>query len=81
MNFTEAETMRVANLLLLVGLTACGVKTKENTSDEKRTESPAEGGEKQTPAAQAPVDWPKVGDALGKAGTVQPGVPTVLVCR
>lgn len=63
-----------ATLSLLVGLTACGVKTKEGTSDKERAESPAAGEEKQTPGtSQAPVDWTKVGDALGKAGTVQPG--------
>jgi hypothetical protein len=67
--------MRMASLLLLVGLTACGAKTKAGASDEERAEShAAEAQEKPTSqASQIPVDWTKVGDALGKAGTVQPG--------
>jgi hypothetical protein len=55
--------MRAANLLLLLYLAACGVKAKEVTADEKQKPE----------ASQAPVDWTRVGDALGKAGTVQPG--------
>ena len=65
----------MAGLSLLLILTACETKAKEGDQDEERTESPAaERQEKQPPqAAQTPIDWTKVGEALGKAGALQPG--------
>ena len=62
---------RLAGLALLIGLTACGTKTKEGNSEEERAESPS--AEVQEKSSQARVDWTRIGDALGKAGAVQPG--------
>jgi hypothetical protein len=50
---------RRANWAVLLGLAACGAKSPA-----------AEGREK---SANPPIDWNKVADALGKAGSVQPG--------
>lgn len=62
----------MAGLSLLLILTACETRAKEGDQDEARAESPAaEMREKQ--AAQTPIDWAKVGEALGKAGALQPG--------
>jgi hypothetical protein len=65
----------IIGLSLLLALTACKTKAKEGDQDEERAESPAaERQEKQPPqAAQTPIDWTKVGEALGKAGALQPG--------
>ena len=65
----------MAGLSLLFVLTACETKAKEADQDEERAESPAaEMREKQSaPAFQKPIDWTRVGEALGKAGAVQPG--------
>lgn len=63
--------VRLASLSLLVGLTACGTKTKAASSDEERAESSS--GEVQEKSSRTPIDWSKVGKALGKAGAVQPG--------
>ena len=68
-----------AGLLLLLVLAACGPKGKEGDQDEERAESPAaEAQEKQAASAQpqgpvTPIDWTKVAEGLGKAGTLQPG--------
>lgn len=62
----------MAGLSLLLVLAACATKDKEGDQDEERAESPAaEILEKQ--AAHKPIDWTKVGEALGKPGAVQPG--------
>jgi hypothetical protein len=65
----------MAGLSLLLALTACETKAKEGDQDEERAESPeAERQEKQPPLpTQTPIDWSKVGKALGKAGAAQPG--------
>ncbi len=65
----------MAGLSLLLVLTACETKAKEGDQDAERAESPAEERREQQPpqAAQTPIDWTKVGEALGKAGAVQPG--------
>jgi hypothetical protein len=65
----------MAGLSLLFVLTACETKVKEADQDEERAESPAaEMREKQSaPAFPKPIDWTRVGEALGKAGALQPG--------
>jgi hypothetical protein len=57
------RTIVTAGLALLVVLTACEAKAREGTRDEKRTAQ----------APLTPIDWTRVGQALGKAGAVQPG--------
>src|SRR5262249_6214597 len=66
-----------AILSLLLGMTACTTDTKKRDQDDERAESPAtEKREKpsgQPSPAVAPINWTTVGEALGKAGAVQPG--------
>jgi Domain of Unknown Function (DUF1259) len=71
----RSSTFVMAGLSLLLALPGCETKAKEGDQDEERAEPPAaERQEKQPPqAAQTPIDWTKVGEALGKAGAVQPG--------
>ena len=68
----RASMFVMTGLSLLLALIACETKAKEGDQDEERAESPAaEMREKR--AAQTPIDWAKVAEALGKAGAVQPG--------
>jgi hypothetical protein len=68
-----------AGLSLLLVLAACSTKGKEGDQEEERAESPAaEAQEKQAALAKpqtplTPIDWTKVAEGLGKAGTLQPG--------
>ena len=62
---------RLVGWALLGGVAACGTQVKAGSSDKERAESPPT--EVQETASNTPVDWSKVGDALGKAGSVQPG--------
>jgi hypothetical protein len=61
---------RLARWALLLGVAACGIK-KEGSSDEERAESSSAAVQERSP--NLPIDWNKVGDALGKAGSAQPG--------
>ena len=58
-----------AGLSLLVVLAACSTKTKGKEGDQE--EKQAALAKPQTPLT--PIDWTKVAEGLGKAGTVQPG--------
>jgi uncharacterized protein DUF1259 len=82
----SAPTMRpnrpsmcvMAGLSLLFALTGCETKAKEGDQGEVRVESPGAESQEKQPSAQAsaalpPMDWTKVGEALGKAGGLQPG--------
>ena len=71
MTWARRSMFRRATVSLLLGLTACGTKTKEVSADEDRAKSPST--EVQEKSSQTPVDWSKVGEALGKPGAVQPG--------
>jgi hypothetical protein len=69
---------RAAILSLLLGLTACTTKAKEGDQDKERAESPAAEKQEKQPSGQpsaavTPINWTTVGEALGKAGAVQPG--------
>src|SRR4051812_23967246 len=71
--------LSTACLSLLLVLAACSTKGREGDQDEERAESPAaEAQEKQAALAETqrpltPIDWTKVAEGLGKAGTLQPG--------
>jgi len=72
-------------ILLMAGLSlgivqiGCETKEKEGAQDEERTASPAPANQAkqadstQAQASIAPIDWTKVAEALGKAGTLLPG--------
>jgi uncharacterized protein DUF1259 len=70
-----ASMIGMTGLSLLLVLTACETNAKEGEQHEERAETPAAERQEKQPsqAAQAPIDWAKVGDVLGKAGSVQPG--------
>jgi len=69
----------MAGLSLCIVLIGCETKEKEGAQDEERTASPAPANQAkladsaQAQAPVAPIDWNKVAEALGKAGTLLPG--------
>jgi uncharacterized protein DUF1259 len=70
-----ASLVGTAGLSLLLSITACKTSAKEDEQHRERAETPAEERQEKVPvqAVQAPIDWAKVADALGKPGNVQPG--------